>query len=118
LGKSKSVMASERRACYESSMRCANSVRVNQSAIADASRRASVTRAAVSGVIGSRAGATKPMVCAASGSTIGIDRSTSVRPSVAAKRAGITLAHRPVRTCEYNRIIESDTSVIGGLPPA
>ena len=37
-------------------------------------RRASVTSAAVSGVIGSRAGTTRPMVCTASGSTIGMAR--------------------------------------------
>ena len=75
-------------------------------------RRASATSAAVKVVMGSRAGATKPIVWVASGSVIGIARSTSVRPSDAASRAGITLAHRPVRTCEYSRIIESDFKVI------
>ena len=56
--------------------------------------------AAVFLVIGSRAGTTSPIVCMESGPTMGIERSTSVRPSVAARRAGITLAQRPVRTCE------------------
>ena len=49
-----------------------------------ASRFASATSAAVSGVIGSRGGTTSPMVCTASGSTIGIARMVSVRPSVSA----------------------------------
>ena len=72
---------------------------------------ASATSAAVSGVIGSRAGTTRPMVCTASGSTIGMARMVAVRPSVSASRAGITLAQRPVRTCANRTIIEFDSSV-------
>ena len=69
----------------------------------------------MSGVIGSRAGTTRPMVCTASGSTIGMARIVSVRPSVSASFAGITLAQRPVRTCENSTIIEFDSSVGCGL---
>ncbi len=42
----------------------------------------------------------------------------SVRPSVSASFAGITLAQRPVRTCENSTIIEFDSSVGCGSPPA
>src|SRR5256714_10121140 len=57
------------------------------------------------------------MVCTASGSTIGIARIVSVRPSVSASFEGITLAQRPVRTCANSTIIELDSSVGCGLPP-
>src|ERR1700756_1933266 len=83
-----------------------------------ATRRASVTKAALSGVIGSRAGTTRPMVWTASGSTMGMARIVSVRPSVSASFAGITLAQRPVRTCENRTIIELDSSIGSGGPPA
>ena len=92
-----------------------------QSSIASsfgATRLASSTSAAVIGIIGSRDGTTRPMVCTASGSVIGMARSVSVRPSVSASLAGITLAQRPVRTCENSRIIESDSSVGRDSPPA
>ena len=74
-----------------------------------ASRCASATSAAVSGVIGSRDGTTRPIVCTASGSTMGMARIVSVRPSVSASFAGMTLAQRPVRTCANSTIMELDS---------
>ena len=67
---------------------------------------------------GSRFGATSPIVCTASGAVIGIARMVSVSPKVSASFAGITLAQRPVRTCENRRIIESDSKVGRDSPPA
>src|SRR5262249_47529853 len=76
-----------------------------------ASCLASETRAEASGVMGSRGGTTRPISCTASGSTIGIERKRSVRPSVSASFSGMTLAQRPVRTCENSTIIEFDSRV-------
>jgi hypothetical protein len=83
-----------------------------------ASWRASATSAADSDVIGSRSGTTRPTVCTASGSTIGIARIVSVSPSVSASLEGITLAHCPVRTWANSTIIEFDSSIGGDAPPA
>src|SRR5262249_25843047 len=83
-----------------------------------ASRRASATSAAISGVIGSRCGTTRPTSCVAAGSTIGMDRTLSVRPSVSASFDGMMLAHLPVRTWANSTIIEFDSSVGDGSRPA
>ena len=45
------------------------------------------------------------------GSTIGIERTVSVKPSTSASFAGMTLAHLPVRTWANSTMIESDSSV-------
>jgi hypothetical protein len=58
----------------------------SRSASSGASRCASATSAAVNGVMGARAGTTRPMVCTASGSTMGMARMVSVRPSVSEHR--------------------------------
>ena len=60
-----------------------------------ASKLASATNAFAKGAIGSRGGTTKPIWCTTSGSTMGIDRKRSVRPSVSASFSGMTLAQRP-----------------------
>ena len=72
---------------------------------------ASATKADTRGVIGSRRGTTKPIWCTTSGSTMGMERSRSVRPRVSASCLGMTLAQRPVRTWENNTIIELDGKV-------
>ena len=83
-----------------------------------ATARASTTSAAVLGIIGSRAGTTEPDRLHGLG--LG-DRNGPQRigqPKVSASLAGITLAQRPVRTCENSRIIEFDSSVGRDSPPA
>ena len=72
----------------------------------------------MSGVIGSREGTTRPIVCTASGSTMGMALIVSVRPSVSASFAGMTLAQRPVRTWANSTIMELDSKVGCGVPPA
>ncbi len=76
-----------------------------------AMRRASATRAAVRGVVGSRWGTTRPMEWVISGSTMGMERSSEVRPRESASIAGMTLDHWPVRTWVKSTIMELLSSV-------
>ncbi len=61
--------------------------------------RAVCTSAEINGVIGLRGRITNPIRYVTSGSTIGIARIASGKPSVSASFAGMTLAQRPVFTC-------------------
>ena len=79
---------------------------------------ASLTSALISGVNGLRWGTTSPIEWVTSGSTMGIERTVSVRPRTSASLAGMTLAQRPVRTWANSTTMESDSSVGATSAPA